>query len=509
MLPVLREIFKGTTFYYKQLNLFLLCLVTLTGIVGVRYYAESQTPQASTDLPRALAPQAEGSQVSYDIVVHPNGRTVVNGRTVPGAITYSEGRGKFLLVLIPKADVYTRSVEAKVTLPFSVDSMDTVSPHIYAVHGVGNSRFVSNDRQTVTFYAQDIFEGAELSIGFTFPEGYLKLSPIGAIQSYASSLSLPFWINFGLFVIPTFTLLVLGFLILKKIKAYKQVSNNQVYPLAPQALPPAVVGALYHGQIGKREIAATLFDLANRGFLIIHHGSDMNVTFSKGGALYGQQANTLRPFEVLLLHQIFGQEGFASRSKSIEAGLESELFSSKIAMTFVNIYDAVVAEGFFIQSPNKYYLKYKIVGMVLFFISLAALIYGSFNLPEPAYILFVWVGAMIASLIIVNMTPGLPRRTDRGNQILKQWMGFRNYLTWKKPIGTSKSSEFFAYLPYALTFECEHAWIARWENEVLTLPKWFSTEHTPYTAKDYQESIISVVEYLSGHLVAARPPDVA
>jgi uncharacterized membrane protein len=309
--------------------------------------------------------------------------------------------------------------------------------------------------------------------------------------------------------IPALTLLFLLFLLAKRWVSYAKVQTQQKFPLLPSNSPPAIVGALYRGNIGKKEITATIFDLAQRGFVSLHIDGDGTLGFSKGASLYTQKATSLRPFEIFLLHQIFGQQDFITQSREVEVGLNSELFSQKIALTLVNIYDATVAEGFFIKSPNTYFMKYKVTGIFLFFIALTALVYGAFTLPSQAFVLFFWVGMIISSLLIIGITPGLPHRTPLGDKILKQWMGFRNYLTAKEPVDTHQTSEFFHYLPYAIVLGCEHEWILRWREQTLVLPEWFTAAEGVYTSEDYDRSLITAIAFMSRHLVAARPPDLA
>jgi uncharacterized membrane protein len=117
---------------------------------------------------------------------------------------------------------------------------------------------------------------------------------------------------------------------------------------------------------------------------------------------------------------------------------------------------------------------------------------------------------MIASsLLIVASAPGLPHRTKRGNMTLRQWMGFRNYLTSKTLVKKDTSTEFFEYLPYAIVLGCEQEWIARWQEHTILLPNWYSSNKTFYTAEEYGHSLVDVIDYLAKSLVAARPPDVA
>lgn len=507
MWKALREIAKNTTFYYKQLNLFLVLLLLLGAGLVLRN-PQFRVLEAATDLPEALAPAPTSNDAKYEITVSSSAAVSINGQTVRGAVQHEGTQSRMLIILVRDSAMYLDSLSARVQLPRTTTATE-LNPRIYAIHGVGPSFTRLADSRTIQFEAQEVFEGATVSIELTFPQGYFDITPLERFRSKLVTLPPEAWLTVGI-ILPSATGLFLLLLLLRRLSAYTEIQTKQILNKPPLTQPPAVIGALYHGKIGRREITATLFDLAVRGFVRIHLGGQGEVVFGKGSNLFTAKANTLKAYEVFLLHQIFGDANFASRSGDIEKSLNKELFSSKVAMTILNIYDATVAEGYFVRSPNSYYLKYKATGITMFFIGLVALLYGAFALPEPAFVLFLWAGMVAASLLIVALTPGLPTRTKVGTQTLSQWMGFRNYLKDTHPIKPQMDTdEFFAYLPYAIVLDAEREWMQRWRKEALILPEWFSAEQVPYTAEDYAHSILSVVNFLSGHLVTSRPPNLA
>jgi uncharacterized membrane protein len=180
-----------------------------------------------------------------------------------------------------------------------------------------------------------------------------------------------------------------------------------------------------------------------------------------------------------------------------------------VAMTLLNIYDAALAEGYFIQSPNRYFLRFRAFGLISFFFALGGLLFGAFTLHARGFSLFAWVGMIVAALLIIRSTPGMPRRTARGTTTAKQWSAFRNYLSNSQPIEKVESSQFFAYLPYAIVLNCEDQWIKRWQKQTLVLPDWYSAEKTLFSADEYGRSLLSVIQFLAQSLVSSRPPDLA
>lgn len=505
MWNALKQIAKSSSLYYKQLNLFV-GIMLVAAVIGGGF--KFNAPQASIDLPRQLQAKSDGESVTYDVAFTQEGTVAVNDTNLRKPFEFEGKNARFLLVLVRESSLYIPETRATVTLPTELINVEALKPRIYAVHGVGASTYSVTDNRTIVFSAYDIPEGATVSIELTFPRSYFDFSPLVELNATLSTLPVQTWTAIGI-ALPGLSLLFLGYLLLRRWLGVLSVSTKKISEIPPCDTPPAVIGTLYRGKIGNQEIAATFLDLAQRGFLTIHHDRDSALILGKGSALFNAQATTLRPFEIFLLHQVFGEGSWSAHSDAVEANLNQELFSSKIAMAMVNMYDAVQAEGYFVNSPNKYYLKYKIVGMVMFFIGLAGLLYGSLTLPEPAYILFVWAGMMITSLIIIAIAPGLPRRSKRGTKTLHEWMMFRNYLIDKAPMNITDTEQFLSYLPYALVLQCEHEWIRRWHGQAVILPDWYSAENTPYRAEDYEVALLNIVKSLTSRLFTSRPPDIA
>lgn len=508
MWEAIKEVSKSTSLYYGKVNAFLAILVVAVTVnYAVNNLSLPSAPQAAGDVAVKLSSAATSDHERFTITVDEKGTVVANGEPVKDAITInSDGTQQFLVILIRNPEFYIDKVTATVTLPRISPHANTLQPRIYAIHGVESSNYIVNSANQITFTAESLIEGSEVSIGLTFPKGYFTHSAASQLRNSLATLTPAAWLSIGI-IIPGLTLLLFLYLLIKKWG--DTAHTNKVSETPPSSLPPSVLGTLYNGRIRKREIAATVFDLAVRGFLTIHQRSNGELAFGKGDKLFTQAVNQLRPFEIFLLHQFFGENTMLTSERKVDENLNHDLFSNRIAMSLVNIYDAAVAEGFFIQSPNKHHIKYKYLGILLFFISLIATIYGAFTLPEPGFVLFFWVGMILMSLGIIWVTPALPHRTPHGDQALTEWLAFRNFLSHSKPIKSQQTSLFFTYLPYALAMDCEKEWMKRWAHEPLVLPDWFSAEKTLYTADDYSASLLTTVNYLTQHLFSARPPDIA
>ncbi len=513
MWQALQSIARGTTLYYKQLNFFVaLAVVGLGGFFFYGQFSDSQlVPQAAELLSSRLA--VDGEPQSQVVKVNLSGRVTVADRRLGRALTFRSGEAVLLIVAVRDAPVYIPILTTRVLLPRPVPNLQaTLKPRIYAIHGTdpANTSVRIVDNQTVDFVAADVDQGSTVSFELRFPDGYFTLALLPRLQSLAANLTLPIW-SVLVVALPAFAGVFLAGLLAARWWAIERVRTAKSLAAPPNHTPPAIIGALYRGKIGRTEVAATLFDLAARGFISFHFDATANaIDFAKGGKLFTQGANDLRPFEIFLLHQIFGPTRVVSHGASIERGLNDTLFSNHIAMTIVNVYDAAVAEGYFVHSPNRYYLGFRTVGISLFFVALAILGYEALIGSTPNFSLLSWVGMLLASLVIIWVTPGLPPRGKNGDTELRQWVAFRNYLARAEPItATTSSTEFFAYLPYALVLDCAHEWVRRWRSETLVSPAWLSSDVELYRAEDYTQTLVKMVSALANRLIAVRPPDLA
>lgn len=509
MWSVLKQIFRQAEIYTKPLGLYVVVvLVVIAGVGGWHWFNAQPTPQAATQLVGRLAPRADTERADYDVVIDTAAGVTVNGIPTRGAITYEGGRANFLLVLASQTGVYVGEMTATVHLPKASPPAADLEPRVYAVHGVGSANAEVVDTTTARFFARDVLGEATVSIGLSFPDDYFAGSGVGRFESQLGRLPPTAWLALGV-TLPAATLLFLLFVVVRTKWRDRSIRAGSPTAKPPLPTPPGMVGALFGGRIGTREIAATLLNLADRGFVEIYHGQSREIAFSRGSKLYSQKTTALRPYEIFLLHQIFDANGAVAASRQIENRLDRELFSSKMALTMVNLYDGLVGEGYYFDSPNRYFARYQAAGMILFFVATAGALYGSFTLPEPAYILFLWLGMMAAALIIVRISVGLPTRTAKGTAALARWLGFRRYLTDRDPVEAVQPSQFFDYLPYAVVLNCVDEWVARWRLETIVLPHWLTTTDSPQSADDYKQALLALIAHLSQNLVAARPPTLA
>lgn len=217
-------------------------------------------------------------------------------------------------------------------------------------------------------------------------------------------------------------------------------------------LTPGETGTLVDEKADIRDITATIIDLARRGYLIIQEDKKGSFSLKK---IKPKKPDSLQPFETKLLDGIFTEKDIVSLTATIKDKL----------------YQAVVAEGYFSESPEKVRTRYIILGSL-------GLMTG--NLP----------------LLITAFTFGMamPRKTALGSQTQAVALSLRNFI-----VTQSKQYEFQAkkqiffekFLPYAIVFGVERIWAERFKALGIKSPDW-------YEGYDSSRTFSSL--YLASHL---------
>ena len=98
---------------------------------------------------------------------------------------------------------------------------------------------------------------------------------------------------------------------------------DEVISTPPDNISPAAAGVLYRGSLGHREIAATIIDMAVRGFLFVVNGGP------KEGYRFGERRSflSLAPHERDLGKELL-RGGLRRSVKEIEEEPQAEIFSA-------------------------------------------------------------------------------------------------------------------------------------------------------------------------------------
>lgn len=374
----------------------------------------------------------------------------------------------------------------------------------FAIHGVDFTSEEQIDAQTIEYQASGIGPEATYTIVAQLPKGVIEWPAWRDAMATLNSLPLSFWLAFS-FLMPFITLIVLIVMFWPAIRGLVGAKAHEVLPAPPQALPPAVVGILVNGRVSAREIAATLLDLAQRGYLTIFNKDDAHFTFAKRRAWTG-----LQTFELILLTQLFQVKGYKASAQDIELSVGETLFSPGIAKAYLAMYDAAVAAGYFKRNPAEIHRRYRLIGLLLFFIGLAAFTFIMFFDLQPSYLLFIFAGMMTMALVIIVAADEVPLLTSTGELTRRDWLAFRNYLRSKELIGYTEGAQAYyeRFLPYAVVLQSEVEWVNRFSRHPFQLPSWYDATTRVLAIEDFARGLYGIVGNIAELFSSAKEPSV-
>jgi uncharacterized membrane protein YgcG len=227
----------------------------------------------------------------------------------------------------------------------------------------------------------------------------------------------------------------------------------------PADLRPALLSLLITKRVSDRDIAATLVDLAVRGYLSIEQlpnswwrpRSDWRLT--RRYRREGSDEPRLAEYERVLLASVFASE---------EAVLVSELkgkFSGEYKQVRELIYAAPEARGWFSERVDQARRQWKIWTVVVLVGScMSTCMAAGSERGDFAVWLFPFV---LGGIGLGWISLWVPRRTVAGSAMLRRALGFRRFIfTAEQQRATLVEQQgfFSELLPYAIAFGAEDKW---------------------------------------------------
>jgi len=492
---VLKLILRETSFYKRKVIFFLIIIVVILLI----YFLWLNLGQ-----PKAAV---EYGETTIDITVQKDGQVLVDGKRKNRVFRLYESYDELRILVFDSPGEFISHFKATVHLP-KATSLEETRQIVYAVHGVGATQTYLADPQTLVYEVSDISPSATLTIVADLPKEMVEPNFWQKILFQMQNLPVSAWLYVAI-ILPCFTLILMLFMILKRRSA-------QILPVRgllggpPENIPPAIPGVLIDGVVGAREVAATLIDLARRGFIfIINKG---NGRFSFGIRRSGELETMpgLTPFEKELLAKIFLPESIKSTVADVEMRIGRHIFSRKIAKFYLEIYNEATKAGYFVQNPAKVHLVWKYTGVGLFFLSFIGFMFGAIMGADPKFGLIFWVGGMAAAAVIVKFSPFMPARTNRGNQELREWLEFREYLTDRRPASgvDAQQGKFEEFLAYAIVLGAEVNWAKRFMKEPFSKPDWYDSTERVITLNSFAGQLFPLIGYVAANLARSHEPTV-
>lgn len=488
--------------------------------------------RASADI--INAPQQTAINTSESVItINSNSSVTIDGKKSKARFTPLNDFDRMQLILIEKPTSSIPYANYTVKLPANID-VDSINiiPTLVHSYTFEVDKHVIN-RNTFSISAQNISPQGTMSLQIDFPKGQLSYPASLAVISFLINTSLSWWIGLSL-AIPLICFIILSIIIFKRTSFSRQFKDVQPLNKPPSDLPVAICEVLMDGRITKKSLAATIVDLANRGYVEIgYHGSNFKLGKHRQFKLPSEvdiakiqapseieailqavsqikDKTDLKYYERLLLSKLFSQAAPIVNREDVEVRIEHRLFSEKIAMFYQEIYQIANRNGYFLENPAGYHKKFKIAGIILFYTGFIGFGLGIKFFPDPKTALLIWVGMIFSALVLISNSSKLPILNEKGIQELRNWMAFKKYLTSSDPVPYSRMSSniFQKYLPYAIVFDVEREWSARFRDHPFMPPVWFISDDTYTTIEQFDSELFPMIEWIGQSLSLARTPTV-
>jgi hypothetical protein len=250
----------------------------------------------------------------------------------------------------------------------------------------------------------------------------------------------------------------------------------------PSELPAPLAGTLVDEFAGRREAVAALVDIAERGLVRLKDeqnprlvGSHTDVRITLDAPIDDAQ---LRGYERELLSGLFGPR--PDLPAEVLLSDVKQQFQATIPRIQDQLYEAISRAGLFVRNPETtrriwYAIGFTLLAVgIIFAIGAGALlgrIVGLAWLPGVAVATIGGVGAAMAV--------GMPRRTQTGALEAAKWRAFEAYLKEALRTFTPGMALPPHYLPYAVAFGVDEAYVRHLESVGTPPPRWYNAGPWP------------------------------
>lgn len=394
------------------------------------------------------------------------------------------------------------SINISVTLPQSL-SMSVIESNIYSSQSSTTTvASVASDKKVI-LTAYDLKAGNDITILVRWPKGLVTLSSWKILLGSQNKYKLIFSFFIGVFI--PFGALVAMLVLMRKNKKMGQILvPTEVVNYPPSTLTPVELGILFDKKIYPKEIVATIISLAIKGYLVIsNHGDEVVL------ALKNKPDAKMNSWEKRFFNQIFSDQDNKVSEADIEERVSRVLSSPEIVKLFEDMYQEVTAKGFFVENPHYTRVRYKINGLLFYFLSIFMMLWVLVTNQSSLY-LFPIIGLLAVAYVLIKLAPKLPTYTPVGNNERINWLKFKNWLLLKEPMGYNQSNTgiFYDYLPYAIAMGCLDQWITRFSTCAIPIPDWYVTA-VPEDNATINQKIIPIIDSISKKLSSLHGPNVS
>jgi hypothetical protein len=243
----------------------------------------------------------------------------------------------------------------------------------------------------------------------------------------------------------------------------------------PEGLRPALLSLLIHKRVGSREIAATVVDLAVRGYLYIEQQPASWGRWRGDWRL--QRTRVVSPSDPPLAEyeRVLFNALFAKGDSVLMSELKGRFWDSYKHVRDL-IYSAPEAEGWFSGRADRERTEW---GIWTFFVGLGSFALTIWALNVLRFDIAVWFLPLVPGAFALGLFASLmPRRTPAGSAMLQRVWKFRTFILTAERRSkelAGRDDLFTELLPHAIAFGAEHAWARVFSG----LPD-RALSHTPY-----------------------------
>ena len=371
-------------------------------------------------------------------------------------------------------EVPIESAACVVTLPSNVPIGQLRTASYTGVYGSTTSDAQSDtpDNHTARFWMTRSLEPGEgMTIVVGWPKGIVSRPPFKQEARW-------FVTDNGYFFLPPVFLAALCLLWVRIGRDPETGRSEMVSYDPPDRLRPAELGTLIDERVDVRDIAASIVDLAVRGY--IHIKADVQKGFlstKRDYLLELQRPYTevmddldLADYEKELIRALF------SAGESRWVSTLSNHFYVYLPRLRDELYESMVKRGYFTHRPDSVRTSYQIAGGMLTALGVVtlAILLGGVLVGMPVG----WGAALaVCGVFLIAAARAMPRKTKKGKNALLGARGFEEYLSRaeRQEIEFQERHNYFErFLPYAIAFGIADKWAKAFEGIQTAPPQWYS-----------------------------------
>jgi len=221
----------------------------------------------------------------------------------------------------------------------------------------------------------------------------------------------------------------------------------------PKGVRPGLIGTLWDEKADAEDVAATVVDLAVRGYLRIEAVATADYRLVK---LKNSDSMMLK-YEGMLFDGIF--EG----RDSVRLSTLRTTFASTMQAVCVQMYEDTVRSGWYAKSPAASRLSWGCLGTGLAVVGF----FGSFFVASIGGSVIATIPLILLGTVLIATHRAAPARKAEGSRVLAESKGFELFLRTAEANQlrlNEKEDIFSRYLPYAIAFGITEEWTKKFKN---------------------------------------------